>query len=74
MWPGSGVLGTRRTRIGLQFAPGSQNVAWECCSGNGFIRFPEDSQGFLRIPGAAGSGRICPDPAQTPLGRQDAFF
>eukprot|EP00959_Pyramimonas_sp_CCMP1952_P238669 4987207-Pyramimonas_sp.AAC.1 len=29
MWPGNGVLGTRRTRSGLQLAPGIQNVAWE---------------------------------------------
>eukprot|EP00959_Pyramimonas_sp_CCMP1952_P013377 282091-Pyramimonas_sp.AAC.1 len=29
MWPGSGVLGKRRTRSGLQLALGIQNVAWE---------------------------------------------
>eukprot|EP00959_Pyramimonas_sp_CCMP1952_P277760 5806036-Pyramimonas_sp.AAC.1 len=33
MWPGNGVLGTRRTRSGLQLAPGIQNVACEWCSG-----------------------------------------
>ena len=34
MWPGNGVLGTRRTRSGLQLAPGIQNVAREWSSGN----------------------------------------
>ena len=34
MWPGNGVLGTRRPRSGLQLAPGIQNVAQELCSGN----------------------------------------
>eukprot|EP00959_Pyramimonas_sp_CCMP1952_P146002 3057229-Pyramimonas_sp.AAC.1 len=29
MWPGIGVLGTRRTRSGLQLAPGIQHVDWE---------------------------------------------
>eukprot|EP00959_Pyramimonas_sp_CCMP1952_P399574 8372003-Pyramimonas_sp.AAC.1 len=33
MWPGNGVLGKRRTRSTLQLAPGTQNVAWEWCSG-----------------------------------------
>eukprot|EP00959_Pyramimonas_sp_CCMP1952_P003160 65399-Pyramimonas_sp.AAC.1 len=32
MWPGSGVLGRRRIRIGQQLAPGIQHVAWEWCS------------------------------------------
>eukprot|EP00959_Pyramimonas_sp_CCMP1952_P201750 4218933-Pyramimonas_sp.AAC.1 len=43
MWSGYGVLGARRTRSGLQFAPGIQNVAWEWCAGNGFLRIPKDS-------------------------------
>eukprot|EP00959_Pyramimonas_sp_CCMP1952_P331705 6945689-Pyramimonas_sp.AAC.1 len=30
---GNDVLGTRRTRSGLQLAPSIQNVAWEWCSG-----------------------------------------
>eukprot|EP00959_Pyramimonas_sp_CCMP1952_P367053 7687908-Pyramimonas_sp.AAC.1 len=34
MLPGNYVLGTRRTRNGLQLAPGNQNVAWEWCSGH----------------------------------------
>ena len=34
MWPGNGVLGIRRTRSGLQLAPGIQNVAREWSSGN----------------------------------------
>eukprot|EP00959_Pyramimonas_sp_CCMP1952_P145058 3037190-Pyramimonas_sp.AAC.1 len=34
MWPGDGILGTRRTRSGLQLAPGVQNMAREWCSGN----------------------------------------
>ena len=34
MWPGNGVLGTRRPRSGLQLAPGIQNVARELSSGN----------------------------------------
>eukprot|EP00959_Pyramimonas_sp_CCMP1952_P211273 4421632-Pyramimonas_sp.AAC.1 len=34
MWPGDGVLGTRRTRNGLQLTPGIQNHAQECSSGN----------------------------------------
>eukprot|EP00959_Pyramimonas_sp_CCMP1952_P347538 7279464-Pyramimonas_sp.AAC.1 len=66
MWPGSGALGRRRTRSGLQLAPGIQNVAWE------FNMWP--GNGFLGVPGAVGSVRFCPDPAQTPLGRQDALF
>ena len=33
MWPGNGVLGTRRARSGLQLAPGIQNVAREWSSG-----------------------------------------
>eukprot|EP00959_Pyramimonas_sp_CCMP1952_P204706 4280447-Pyramimonas_sp.AAC.1 len=33
MWPGSGVLGTRRRRSGLQLAPGIQNVARVWSSG-----------------------------------------
>eukprot|EP00959_Pyramimonas_sp_CCMP1952_P016063 339690-Pyramimonas_sp.AAC.1 len=32
MWPGNAVLGARRTRSGLQMAPGIQNVASEWCS------------------------------------------
>eukprot|EP00959_Pyramimonas_sp_CCMP1952_P370699 7763856-Pyramimonas_sp.AAC.1 len=34
MWPGNGVLRTRRTRSGLHLAPGIQNVHWEWCSGS----------------------------------------
>eukprot|EP00959_Pyramimonas_sp_CCMP1952_P335637 7027978-Pyramimonas_sp.AAC.1 len=34
MWPGNGVLGARRTRSGLQLAPGIHNVAWEWRSGS----------------------------------------
>ena len=33
MWPGNGILGTRRAESGLQFDPGTQDVAWEWCSG-----------------------------------------
>eukprot|EP00959_Pyramimonas_sp_CCMP1952_P096342 2014070-Pyramimonas_sp.AAC.1 len=33
MLAGNGVLGTRRARSGLQFAPGIQNVAREWVSG-----------------------------------------
>ena len=32
MWPGNGVVGTRRARSGLQLAPGIQNVAREWSS------------------------------------------
>eukprot|EP00959_Pyramimonas_sp_CCMP1952_P221238 4624887-Pyramimonas_sp.AAC.1 len=65
MWPGNGVLGTRRTRSGLQLGPDIQNVAWEWRSGNGSLRIPKNSEGFLRIPVAAflsGSVRIPPRP------------
>eukprot|EP00959_Pyramimonas_sp_CCMP1952_P377793 7913480-Pyramimonas_sp.AAC.1 len=34
MWPGSGILGTRRTRSRLQLAPGTQNHAQEQSPGN----------------------------------------
>eukprot|EP00959_Pyramimonas_sp_CCMP1952_P375865 7872428-Pyramimonas_sp.AAC.1 len=34
IWYRTGVPGTRKTRSGLQLAPGIQNVAWEWCSGN----------------------------------------
>eukprot|EP00959_Pyramimonas_sp_CCMP1952_P060852 1271072-Pyramimonas_sp.AAC.1 len=34
MWPGSRVLGTRRTRRSLQLAPGIQNHAQEWSYGN----------------------------------------
>ena len=34
MWPGNGVLGTRRAQSGLQLDPDIPNVAWEWCSGN----------------------------------------
>eukprot|EP00959_Pyramimonas_sp_CCMP1952_P126343 2642523-Pyramimonas_sp.AAC.1 len=34
MWPGNGVLETRRPRSGLQLAPGIQNVAREWSSEN----------------------------------------
>eukprot|EP00959_Pyramimonas_sp_CCMP1952_P120487 2519440-Pyramimonas_sp.AAC.1 len=32
MWPGSGVLGSRRARSGLQLAPGIQSVVREWSS------------------------------------------
>eukprot|EP00959_Pyramimonas_sp_CCMP1952_P011711 246129-Pyramimonas_sp.AAC.1 len=34
MWPGSGALGKRSMRSGLQLAPGIPNVTWEWCSGS----------------------------------------
>eukprot|EP00959_Pyramimonas_sp_CCMP1952_P433493 9077688-Pyramimonas_sp.AAC.1 len=63
MWPGSSVLGTRRTQSGLQLALGIQNVAWEWCSVSsrqskcGSWQSEWGVPGFPRHP----SG-ICPDP------------
>eukprot|EP00959_Pyramimonas_sp_CCMP1952_P161093 3368572-Pyramimonas_sp.AAC.1 len=67
MWPGNGVLGTRRTRSGSRLAPRVQNVVWEWCSGNGFLRSPKnsrkDSEGFFGLPDLSGSPvRIPPRP------------
>eukprot|EP00959_Pyramimonas_sp_CCMP1952_P088148 1844149-Pyramimonas_sp.AAC.1 len=73
MWPGNGVLGTKNTKRPTA-GSGHSNSAWELCSGNGFLRIPKNSEGFLRIPGADPFVQFCPDPAHTPLGRQDAFF